>query len=104
MMLREVALTRSGDKGDTSNICVFPYDDSDYEWLCERVTVEAVAALFGELVKGTVTRYEWPGLKGLNFVLTEALRGGVSNSLLVDPHCKCYQSLLLTLDVGDRPA
>ena len=44
-------------------------------------------------------RYELPGTKGLNFVMTEALGGGVSMSLRADPHGKSYQSLILDLDV-----
>lgn len=99
MKLREIAYARSGDKGDVSNICVFPYDDADYELLRERVTVEAVGALFGDLVRGTITRYEVPSLCGLNFVLTEALAGGVSMSLRTDPHGKSYGSLILALEV-----
>ena len=33
MKLREIAYSRSGDKGDISNICVFVYDPADYERL-----------------------------------------------------------------------
>jgi hypothetical protein len=99
MKLREIAYSRSGDKGDTSNICVFVYAESDYDLLCERLTAEAVRAHFGSLVRGAVTRYELPGVHGLNFVLTGALGGGVSMTLRADPHGKSFQSLLLDLEV-----
>jgi hypothetical protein len=33
MKLRELAYSRCGDKGDVSNICVFPYDPADWERL-----------------------------------------------------------------------
>lgn len=102
MKLRELAFTRSGDKGNTSNVAVFPYVEEDWLLLLDRVTTDAVRELFGPLIKGTITRFEWPGLKGLNFVMTQALEGGVSNSLLVDPHGKCYQSLMLDLEIGER--
>jgi hypothetical protein len=97
--VRNIAYSRSGDKGDISNICVFPYDDADYPLLVERLTREAVRDKFGQLVKGDVTRYEIPTSKGLNFVLTKALAGGVSISLRTDPHGKSFQSLLLDIDI-----
>jgi hypothetical protein len=99
MKLREVAYSRSGDKGDVSNICVFPYREDDYAWLGERLTAELVRAKFAGLVEGEVTRYDLPSLSGYNFVLTRALAGGVSISLRSDPHGKAYQSLILDIDV-----
>ena len=102
MKLRDVAYSRSGDKGDTSNICVFPHEDADYDWLRSVLTADVVAKAFGDLVLGEVTRYEIPVNCGLNFVLTRALGGGVSQSLRVDPHGKSYQSLILDIDLPDR--
>lgn len=99
MKLRDLAYSRSGDKSDTSNICVFVYDDADYPLLVREVTVERLATLFGPLVRGSITRYEIPANKGLNFVLTEALGGGVSMTLRADPHGKSFQSLILDLDI-----
>jgi hypothetical protein len=97
--LRELAYSRSGDKGDISNICVFPHDDGDYEQLREKLTAEVVAEKFGHLVRGTVTRYEIPANCGLNFVLTGALGGGVSLTLRADPHGKSYANLILDIDI-----
>jgi hypothetical protein len=97
--LREIAYSRSGDKGDTSNICVFVYDPADYELLRDRLTAEAVRERFGPLVRGEVVRYEIPRSQGLNFVLTGALGGGVSMTLRADPHGKSYQSLILDIDI-----
>jgi hypothetical protein len=102
MKLRDIACSRSGDKGDISNICVFVYDEQDYSVLLEQVTPQVVAELFRDLVHGTVTRYEMPLLKGVNFVMTQALGGGVSQSLRADPHGKAYQSMILELDVQAR--
>jgi hypothetical protein len=97
--LREIAYSRSGDKGDTSNICVFVYDPDDYPRLCSAVTASVVKERFGSLVQGDVVRYELPRSHGLNFVLTRALAGGVSMSARVDPHGKSFQSLVLDIDV-----
>ncbi|MGI9622945.1 MAG: AtuA-related protein [Acidimicrobiales bacterium] len=103
MKLREIAYSRSGDKGDVSNICVFAYEDSNWELLRSQLTVDVVRQTFGDLVKGDITRYELPGTKGLNFVMTEALAGGVSRSLRADPHGKSYQSLILDIDIEPDP-
>ncbi|MEH7255424.1 hypothetical protein V7111_25265 [Neobacillus niacini] len=99
ILLREVAYSRSGDKGDTSNVGVIPYKDEDYEWLKREVTVEKVAELFGDLVKGEITRYEFDGIKALNFVMKEALSGGVSRSLNLDVHGKSWGNLMLKLEI-----
>jgi hypothetical protein len=97
--LREIAYSRSGDKGDVSNICVFAYDEADYPRLVERLTADVVKRHFSGLVLGEVTRYELPLAHGLNFVLDRALGGGVSMTLRVDPHGKSFQSLILDLDL-----
>ena len=99
MKLREFAYSRSGDKGDIVNLCVFVYDDDNWEVLRRELTVERVRDKFGTLVEGEITRYELPGTRGLNFVMTEALGGGVSMSLRTDPHGKSYQSLILEIDI-----
>ena len=99
MRLREIAATRSGDKGDVSNICVFVYDVSDWSLLVERLTAQRVAEHFADVVAGPVERHVVPTLHGLNFVLYRALSGGVSMSLRVDPHGKSYQSHLLSIEL-----
>jgi len=71
--LREIAHARSGDKGDTSNVGVIAYDEADYPILHGQVTAARVAALYGDLVRGEVVRYELPNIGALNFVLRQAL-------------------------------
>ena len=97
--LREVAHARSGDKGDTSNVGVIAYDQADYELLREQVTAERVRALYGDLVQGEITRYELPNIGALNFVLRQALHGGVTVSLALDPHGKTRSSAILDLPI-----
>jgi hypothetical protein len=99
MRLREIAFSRSGDKGDVVNVTVIPYSKDDWPLLKERLTVAVVADVFGDLVKGDITRYEMPGICALNFVLRDALDGGVSSSLRLDPHGKSYQSIILEAEV-----
>jgi hypothetical protein len=99
LALREIAHARSGDKGDTSNVGVIAYDESDYPILRDQVTVDRVCALYGDLVRGEVVRYEMPNIGALNFVLKGALQGGVTTSLALDPHGKTRSSLVLELSV-----
>ena len=101
MILRDVAHTRSGDKGDTSNISVIAFNPADYELLRREVTAARVKEALGAMVQGEVERYELPQLGALNFVLHRALAGGVTRSLALDTHGKCLGSLLLSLKIGN---
>ncbi len=104
MRLRAIAHSRTGDKGDTSNISVVAYDARDYPRLARHVTVERVRELFSDIVRGEVVRYELPGLGALNFVMRGALGGGVTRSLSLDPHGKSLSSWMLALDLDDADA
>jgi hypothetical protein len=76
MKLGDLAHTRSGDKGDISNIAVFAYHEADYIFLAEQVTADRVATHLATVVRGRVERHALPGLAALNFVLHAALGGG----------------------------
>lgn len=101
MKLRELAHARSGDKGDIANISVIAYDAKDFEQLRRHVTVERVRECFGALVRGPIERFELPQLGALNFVLHQALGGGVTRSIALDIHGKCLSSILLSLEIGE---
>jgi hypothetical protein len=100
VILREIAHTRSGDKGDTSNISVIAFDPANYELLRREVTSDRVKLVLRSIVQGDVERYELPHLGALNFVLHRALAGGVTRSLALDKHGKCLGSLLLSMEIG----
>jgi hypothetical protein len=102
MRLKALAHSRTGDKGDTSNISVIAYDARDYELLKRHVTAERVRAHFADIVRGEVARYELPGLGALNFVMRGALGGGVTRSLALDAHGKCLGSAILDLELPDE--
>ena len=71
--------------------------------LLERhVTAERVKAHFAEIAHGEVTRYELPKIGALNFVLRDALGGGVTRSLALDAHGKGLSSAILDLDIPDK--
>ena len=90
---------RAGDKGNTSNISVTAYDERAWNILREQLTAERVMHAYSEIAKGPVTRYELPKLKALNFVIENALGGGVTVSLAQDMHGKSLSSLMLTIEL-----
>ena len=98
----DLAHSRAGDKGDTSNISVIAYDEAGWALLREQLTPERVMAAFAHIAKGPVRRYELPKLQALNFVIEGALGGGVTRSLAQDMHGKSLSSLMLD-DRAPRP-
>lgn len=103
VLVRDVAYARAGDKGNTSNVVVIVYDEGNYGWLLDNLTVEAVSEVFGKVVRGEITRYEMPGIKAVNFVMKRALEGGVSRSLNLDAHGKSRANLMLGLRLDAAP-
>ncbi|RCK33846.1 beta-lactamase [Thalassospira profundimaris] len=99
MLLRDIAHSRTGDKGNISNVSVIAFDPKDWDILQSQVTAERVRAHFGAMITGPVERFELPQISALNFVMHDALAGGVTRSLALDPHGKCLSSLILTLDI-----
>jgi hypothetical protein len=97
--LASIAHTRSGDKGDTSNIGVIALDPVHYPTILREVTPERVKAFLGDLVKGQVVRYELPNLGAVNLLLHEALGGGGTVSLRVDAQGKTYGAALLAMEI-----
>ncbi len=98
-LLRDIAHTRTGDKGNRSTLSVTAYHPEDYPRMVAALSPERVKAHLGDVVQGTVTRYELPHLHALNFVLTQSLGGGVTRSLALDAHGKCLASALLHLSI-----
>jgi hypothetical protein len=100
--LMDIAHSRAGDKGNVLNVSLIPYDVDDYELLVREVTPERVREWFKGIVCGEVKRYKVPNIHALNFVLEDALGGGVTRSLTVDAHGKSLSSLLLEMDLEAR--
>ena len=101
MKLHVLAHSRTGDKGNTSNISLIAYRPEDYPLLADYVTAERVRAHFAGIVHGEVTRYELPQLHALNFVMKDALGGGVTRSLAIDAHGKSLSSALLDMEIPE---
>jgi hypothetical protein len=98
----ELGHARAGDKGNTSNISVTAYDERAWKILREQLTPERVMHAFSGIAQGPVTRYELPKLRALNFVIENALGGGVTVSLAQDMHGKSLSFKMLDIDLhGD---
>ncbi|MBO6562321.1 MAG: hypothetical protein JJ959_17380 [Nisaea sp.] len=99
LKLHDIAHGRSGDKGNRSNISVIPYSPEAYPLLLEQVTEAKVLELFAHKGASAVKRYELPNLPALNFVIDDALEGGVNSTLNLDLHGKTLSFMLLAMPV-----
>jgi hypothetical protein len=102
-LLHELAHARAGDKGDRSSVCVFVYDARHYDAVAAQLTPQRLKQQFAGLFRGRIVRHELPALGGFNFVMDEAIEGGVNASLNLDSHGKSWSSLILglTVEVAD---
>ena len=97
--LGNIAHTRSGDKGDMSNIGVIAFKPEHYPIILREVTPARVKQYFGDLVKGRVERFELPNLGAINLLLHEALGGGGTVSLRIDAQGKTYGAARLGMEI-----
>ena len=97
--LYRLAYARSGDKGNSANIGLLARHPDLLPLIRAQLGAPEVAAWFAHLADGPVTRYEWPGVHGFNFVLQRALGGGGTGSLRHDPQGKAYAQLLLDFPI-----
>lgn len=97
--LFEVAIARSGDKGDGTNVGIRANTPAIYEFLREHLTAERVKAHFHAICRGAVERYELPNLQALNFILHDSLGGGGSASLKTDAQGKVHGLALLHMEM-----
>ena len=102
--LESFALARSGDKGAHANVGIWVHSDAAYDVIKAQLTTDRVSSHFAEVCRGTVTRYELPKLRALNFLLQDALDGGGTESLRSDAQGKVLSMGLLELlvDVPDE--
>ena len=97
--LRAIANARSGDKGNRLNIALVCRDPAHYQAVAAQVTVARVTAAFASRKPTSVVRYDLPKLAAFNFVLDDALEGGVNASLGLDGHGKSLSFLLLGMTI-----
>ena len=97
--LYRLAHSRTGDKGNRSNISVIAWHPALWDVLVEQVTEAAVAQQFAQRRPRQVTRYLLPQLQAMNLVLDDVLDGGVNDSLNLDSHGKALSYLLLDMPI-----
>lgn len=99
--LVEIAVGRSGDKGNLANIGLIARKPEYAEVLRTQVTAERVAAHLDQLHPGEVRRWAVPGIDGINIVIDDVLGGtGGTSTLRYDPQGKSYAAMLLSLPVA----
>ncbi len=99
MKLYDLAHSRAGDKGNRLNLSLIPYDPAHYALLAAQVTAERVLALFAHRGATGCVRHDLPLLHAFNFVVEDALEGGVNGALNLDGHGKTMSFRLLSLEV-----
>lgn len=99
MKVRDLALARSGDKGNRATLSVIARDPRDYPLLERVLTAERVREHYRGTVHGEVKRYPLPHLGALQFVMHDALGGGVTRSLALDAHGKTLAFAILDVDL-----
>lgn len=97
--LHRIAHGRTGDKGNRLNISVIAYHPLAWDLLCQQVTAARVLELFAHRGASRIRRYELPNLCALNFVIDDALQGGVNAALMLDTHGKTNVFRVLDLEV-----
>ena len=105
--LIDLALGRSGDKGDKANIGIIARKPEYLPYIYAALTEQTVAELFAHFlpegaVKNScrfVERYLLPGSHSINFLLHQVLGGGGMASLRNDPQGKGFAQVLLTAPI-----
>ncbi|MDO8450426.1 MAG: hypothetical protein Q7T10_16645 [Rhodoferax sp.] len=99
MKVRDIALARSGDKGNRATLSVIAHDLADYPLLERTLTPERVQAHYRDIVRGSVQRYTLHHLGAVHFVMNDALGGGVTRSLALDAHGKTLSAAILDVSL-----
>lgn len=100
--LVKLAVARSGDKGNHSNIGVMARSPDYLPWIAEALTPEVVVDWMRHVldpIHGRVERWYLPGSHSLNFLLENALGGGGVASLRIDPQGKAFAQQLLEIQI-----
>lgn len=97
--LHAVAHSRAGDKGNRANLSLMPYDPALWPLLAEQVTEARVLEMLRHRGATRCTRYDLPLIHAFNFIIDDALEGGVNGALNLDGHGKSLSYRLLSLTV-----
>ena len=101
--LVRLAWARSGDKGHLFNVAVIARKPEFLPYLQTALTAEAVGEWYRHLGPDgeppRVDSYDVPGLHALNFVIHDALKGGINASTQLDPAAKGMAQMLLRFPI-----
>ncbi|MBX9756973.1 MAG: DUF1446 domain-containing protein [Pseudomonadaceae bacterium] len=100
--LIKLAVARSGDKGNHSNIGVMARKPEYLAWIAAALSEAAVAEWMQHVLDpqtSKVSRWYLPASHSLNFLLENALGGGGVASLRIDPQGKAFAQQLLEFPV-----
>eukprot|EP00747_Dinoflagellata_sp_TGD_P195329 gnl/TRDRNA2_/TRDRNA2_63829_c1_seq1.p1 gnl/TRDRNA2_/TRDRNA2_63829_c1~~gnl/TRDRNA2_/TRDRNA2_63829_c1_seq1.p1 ORF type:complete len:231 (+),score=34.91 gnl/TRDRNA2_/TRDRNA2_63829_c1_seq1:83-694(+) len=104
--LYDICHSRAGDKGNTANVSLIPYDEADFSRLCEIITDEWAEQVFEPLLdphsaasKVDARVYRLEGVRAFNIVVAPVLDGGVTVSRRIDVHGKSLSDLVLQQQV-----
>jgi hypothetical protein len=101
--LVKLAVARSGDKGNHSNIGVIAREPEYLPWIAEALAPEVIVDWMSHVldpIHGRVERWYLPGSHSLNFLLENALGGGGIASLRIDPQGKAFAQQLLEIPIA----
>ncbi|MGH1450967.1 MAG: acyclic terpene utilization AtuA family protein, partial [Pseudomonadaceae bacterium] len=101
--LIRLAVARSGDKGNHSNIGVMARDPAYLPWIAASLSEGAVREWMAHVLDpatGQVSRWYLPDSHSLNFLLENSLGGGGVASLRMDPQGKAFAQQLLEMPVA----
>jgi hypothetical protein len=90
--VHDIAIARSGDKGNRATLTVIARDPAHYPLLEHALTAARVREQYRGIVQGEVA---------VHFTLHDALGGGVTRSLALDAHGKTLSAAILAIALDD---
>ncbi len=99
--LINLAMARSGDKGDHCNVGILARDPAYLPYIQNAVQPEKVRQYLSHIMSehSDVKLYALPGLDAFNLMLEQALGGGGIASLRIDPQGKAMAQQLLDMPI-----
>jgi len=100
--LINLAMARSGDKGDHCNVGILARDPAYLPYIQNALQPEKIREYLSHIMseKSDVKLYSLPGLGAFNLMLEQALGGGGIASLRIDPQGKAMAQQLLDIPIA----
>lgn len=100
--LINLAMARSGDKGDHCNVGILARDPAYLPYIQNAVQPEKIRQYLSHVMSDNsdVKLYSLPGLNAFNLMLEQALGGGGIASLRIDPQGKAMAQQLLDMPIA----